>query len=173
MKKILIIFILAEFAIPAFSQEKRIKEKDIPLQITQYFKLNYPDKKEVEYYKKIERDTIYFETEFKLNKQEYNLKFSLNGVLLETEREIELDELESSIKQNILTVLSENFAKTKIEKVQEVDPVGAKCFEVNVKVKKHKNNSQYKSRFYKLMFNITGQLLQIEEVKLESIESVF
>lgn len=173
MKQIIILLLFIAAFIPAFSQEKRINEKDLPVQIIQYLQQTYPSKKEVEYYKKKEKDIIYFEAEFELNKQEYNLKFSLNGVLLETEREIELDELESSIKQNILTVLSENFAKTKIEKVQEVDPVGAKCFEVNVKVKKHKNNSQYKSRFYKLMFNITGQLLQIEEVKLESIESVF
>lgn len=170
MKTFISVFVSVFFFQMASAQEKRIDEKRIPVEVISYLKQSYPNAKEKEYYQKKEKDTLYYEVEFELNRQSYNLKFSLIGTLLETEREVELADLPPAQRQTITATLHENFQKLKIEKIQEVDPLGKKQFEVNVKAKKSK---KYKPGFYKLMFDAQGRLLSIEEEKLYSLESVF
>jgi hypothetical protein len=154
----------------AFSQEKRIDKKLIPEQVKNYLQLNYPSVKGIEYFKKRDKDSLLYEVEFKSNKQEYNLRFSLKGNLVEVEREIEFDEIQPSLQQIIKSTLSENFRKAKIKKTQEVDPVGTKRIEVYIKVEK---SDKFKAGFYTVMFDGSGKLISIEEEKLYSIESVF
>ena len=145
-------------------------KKLIPEQVKNYLQLHYPSAKGIEYFKKREKDSLRYEVEFKLNKQEYNLRFSLKGNLVEVEREIEFDEIQPSLQQIIRSTLSENFRKVKIKKTQEVDPVGTKRIEIHVKVEK---SDKFKAGFYTAMFNESGRLLSIKEEKLNSIESVF
>ena len=153
--------------------EKKIKEKNIPTNVTKYLKENYLAVKSFEYYQKKERDTTYYEVEFDLNKQQYNLKFSQVGNLLEIEREIEFDELPNTLKEKMQSTLKEKFKKSKIKKVQEVNPDNKKQYEINVKAKSKPNDKQFKNGFYNLFFDSAGNLLSIEEEKLESIGSVF
>lgn len=140
------------------------------LKRSSYLALKYPLSKGINYFEKKEGDSLFYEAEFKFNKQEYNLRFSPQGDLLETEREIELDEILLSTKQNIEAALKENFKKSKIKQIQEVNPAGVKQYEVNIRVK---NGNKFKGGFYKVMFDSLGKMLSIEEVKLNSIESVF
>ncbi len=135
-----------------------------------FLQLNYPSARGVEYFKTKDKDSSLYEVEFKLNKQEYNLRFSLKGNLVEVEREIEFDEIQASLQQIIRSTLSENFRKVKIKKTQEVDPVGTKRIEIHIKVEK---TDKFKAGFYTVMFDGSGKLLSIEEEKLYSIESVF
>ena len=169
MKNVLTLFFLLSL-LNVFSQEKRIDKKLIPEQIKTYLQLNYPSAKGIEYFKKKDKDSSLYEVEFKLNKQEYNLRFSLEGNLVEVEREIEFDEIQPSLQQIIKSTLSENFRKVKIKKTQEVDPVGTKRIEIYIKVEK---SDKFKAGFYTVMFDGSGKLLSIEEERLYSIESVF
>ena len=169
MKNVLTLFFLVSL-LNVFSQEKRIDKKLIPEPIKTYLQLNYPSARGVEYFKTKDKDSSLYEVEFKLNKQEYNLRFSLKGNLVEVEREIEFDEIQPSLQQIIRSTLSENFRKVKIKKTQEVDPVGTKRIEIHIKVEK---TDKFKAGFYTVMFDGSGKLLSIEEEKLYSIESVF
>ena len=170
MKNVIGLLFFFLFLVNASAQEKRIDKKLIPEKIKTYLQLNYSLAKGIEYFKKKDGDALLYEVEFKLNSQEYNLRFSAEGTLVETEREIELDEIQPSLQQSIKSALGENFTKIKIRKIQEVDPLGAKQFEVYIKVKK---SAKFKAGFYKVMFDSSGKLLSIEEEKLSSIESVF
>lgn len=169
MKNILTLFFFLSL-INVFSQEKRIDKKSIPEQVKNYLQLNYPSAREIEYFKKKDKDSSLYEVEFKSNKQEYNLRFSLAGDLVEVEREIEFDEIQPSLQQIIKSTLNENFRRLKIKKTQEVDPVGTRRIEIYIKVKK---SDKFKAGFYTVMFDGSGKLLSIEEEKLHSIESVF
>ena len=155
------------------AQEKKINDKNVPIQVTKYLKDNYSAVMKFEYYQKKEQDTVYYEVEFDLRKLQYNLKFSHIGNILEIEREIEFDDLSKTLKEKIQSILREKFKKSKIKKVQEVNPDNKKQYEVNVKAKSKPNDKQLKNGFYNLMFDKEGNLLNIEEEKLESIESVF
>ncbi len=170
MKKILTLLFFSYLAIHAFAQERRVNSKLIPEKIKNYLQLNYPSVKGIEYFKKKDKDSLLYEVEFVLNKQEYNVRFSLEGSLVEIEREIEFDEIRTSLQQIMKSALNENFAKVRIRKTQEVDPGAKKHFEVYVKAKK---SNKFKAGFYRVMFDGSGKLLSIEEEKLSSIESVF
>lgn len=170
MKKVLMMSLSVLSLFQAMAQEKRIDKDKVPEVIISHLSKNYPSAKDIDYFKKKESDSIFYEAEFKLNRQEYNLRFSLQGVLRETEREIEWNDLPTLVKENIFAVLNENFRKAKVKSVQEVNPVGVKQYEANVKVKK---GGKFAGGFYKVMFDATGKMLSIEEVKLNSIESVF
>jgi len=158
------------FLISAFAQEKRIDKTLIPEQIKTYLQLHYSSAKEIDYFKKKDKDSVFYEVEVDLNKQEYNLRFSLLGNLLETERVIAFNELQPSLQQKLKSALNETFRQLKITKTQEVNQVGTHQYEVYVKVRK---SNKFKGRFYKVMFDGSGKLLSIEEDKLFSIESVF
>jgi hypothetical protein len=170
MRNLLVVLFFTSFLISSIAQEKRIDKNIIPDQVKSYQQSNYPLAKHIEYYKKKERDSVFYEMEFEMNKQEYNLRFSLQGNLLETEREIELDEMPAPVKESITSILNENFRKARIRKIQEVNPVGRKQFELYIKAKK---SHKFKSGFYKVMFDGSGNLRSIEKDKLNSIESVF
>ncbi len=156
MKNVLTLFFFFSL-LNVFSQEKRIDKKLIPEHVKNYLQLNYPSVKGIEYFKKRDKDSLLYEVEFKLNKQEYNLRFSLKGNLVEVEREIEFDEIQPSLQQIIKSTLSENFRK-------------AKRIEIYIKVEK---SDKFKAGFYTVMFDGSGKLLSIEEERLYSIESVF
>jgi hypothetical protein len=156
--------------INASAQEKKLEEKKIPVNMITYLKQNYPTAKAKEYYQKKENDTLYYEVEFEVNRQEYNLKFSLSGALLETELEVEFEDITPVTKENIVAVLHEKFKKYRIKKTQELKQGGLNQFELNVKVQK---SVAYKSGFYDLLFDSKGNLVRIEETKLNSIESIF
>ncbi len=170
MKKILTLLFFSSLAIHAFAQEKRVNSRLIPEKIKNYLQLNFPSVKGIEYFKKKDRDSLFYEVEFVQSKQEYNIRFSLEGSLVEIEREIEFDEIRASLQQIIKSALNENFAKVRIRKTQEVDPGAKKHFEVYVKTKK---SNKFKAGFYRVMFDDSGKLLSIEEEKLSSIETVF
>jgi hypothetical protein len=170
MKKVLTLLLFSFFLLHAFAQEKRIDKKLIPEQVKTYLQRTYPSAREIHFFKKNDKDSLRYEVEFELNKHDYNLRFSPGWDLLETEREIELEEIPPSLQQRITSTLHENFKTFKIKKIQEVDPVGINQYEVYVKVKK---GNQFKGGFYNVMFDGTGKLLSIEKDLLYSIESVF
>jgi hypothetical protein len=170
MKKLLMLVFFYSCLMCVFAQEKRVNKNVIPEEIKNYLRLNYSEAKEIHYFKKKDKDSLIYEVEFELNREEYNLRFSLQGNLRETEREIELTEIQSSLQQSIKSALDNNFRKFKIRKIQEVNPADNKQYEVYVKVKKDR---KFKGGFYKVMFDQSGKLLSIQEEKLYSIESVF
>ena len=166
---LVLLFLCASFTI-GLSQERRIDHRKIPGAVTNYLRKNYTWAKDLEYYQKKENDTLYYEAEFTLARQAYNLRFSLDGTLIETEREIEFDELAAAMQENIVAVLHDNFRNARIKKLQAVNPLNKKQFEVYVKARK---GGKYAAGFYRVMFDATGQLLWIAEEELHSIESAF
>lgn len=170
IKRFLLIFVFGFQLTNAAAQERGLNKNKIPASIANYLKQNYPTAKGKDYYQKSEHDTLYYEVEFKLKSQVYNLKFSSDGILTETEREIEMEDLAAELKQLISGVLHDNFQKMKIKKILEVNPLGKKQYELYIKVTQSK---KYKPGFYNVMFDSKGGLVSIKEEELHSIESVF
>ncbi|WP_083921275.1 PepSY-like domain-containing protein [Cytophaga aurantiaca] len=169
---ILFMFVVCTF-FNAVAQERKLKSGEVPSQISSYLMQQYPAAEDIEYYHKKEKDSTFYEVEFELSNADYNLKFSVEGELLETEKEIDFDELSPILKEKILIVMKDNFRKSKIEKVQEVDPIGIKRYEVTAKVKHKGKKNNFENGVYTLLFDQDGRLLKMEQEVLNSIDSVF
>lgn len=168
----IILFLFLTIHSVVSAQDRSVNEKDVPVQVKDYLSTTYPESGKKEYYKISKNDTAVYEVEFVANKVRYNLKFTQQGELLETEKEIELEDLDPAVRLKITLIMEKTFSKSKIHKVQEVDPTGLRRYEVTAKIKSKKDDA-FTSGVYAVLFDESGQLLKIEKEELNSIESVF
>lgn len=78
---------------------QRLQDKDVPANIKTAFQKLYPTTKEVKW----DNEEGNFEASFELSEVEYSVLFDVQGKLIETEVEIELNQLPSGVLDYIKT----------------------------------------------------------------------
>jgi hypothetical protein len=96
MKKLALMTVAVMITSLTFAQ--KLKEKDVPTPVKTAFQKNFPQAK----VEKWEKEGVNFEAEFELNKTEQSVVFDEKGNLLETEIEIELNQLPKGVLEYVI-----------------------------------------------------------------------
>lgn len=174
-----ILFLVCFFTgLSVFSQEKiereyRVKISEVPKKSLEIVK-KWNFKKKVKWYKEESQDGKTFEAKVCYKKHKYSLEFTEKGALLDVEKTVKFKKLPIEIRQRITNVLTKEFQKYRIKKVQvqflgEENVVYKSVFQLKnnqLNVTKNyeiivngKKNTTYKR--YEVLINTDGKLLKI------------
>ena len=124
MKKFALMTVAAMITSLTFAQ--KLKEKDVPTPVKTAFQKNFPQAK----VEKWEQEGVNFEAEFELNKTEQSVVFDEQGNLLETEIEIELNQL----PKGVLEYVNANYKGQNVKESAKItDAIGTVIYEVEIK----------------------------------------
>ncbi|MCA0428238.1 MAG: PepSY-like domain-containing protein [Bacteroidetes bacterium] len=124
MKKLALMTVAAMITSLTFAQ--KLQEKDVPASVKTAFQKNFPQAK----VKKWEKEESNFEAEFELNKTEQSVLFDAQGNLLETEVEIELNQL----PKGVLEYVKANYKGQKVKGAAKItDTNGTITYEAEIK----------------------------------------
>lgn len=108
-----------------YTKAQKLKESEVPLKVKEAFSKKFPNTK-VETWQK---ENIYYEAEFDINKTETSASFDDSGNLIEIESEIKIADLPETIKQ----FLSKKEPGKKIKEATIItDANGNKTYEAEV-----------------------------------------
>lgn len=124
MKKLALMMVAAMITSLTFAQ--KIQEKDVPASVKVSFQKNYPNIKAVKWDKEGEK----FEASFDLNKVDNSVLFDAQGNLLETEVEIELNQL----PKGVLEYVKANYKGQNVKEAAKItDAKGTVTYEAEIK----------------------------------------
>jgi hypothetical protein len=124
MKKLALMIVAAMITSLSFAQ--KIQEKDVPASVKASFQKNYPNIKEVKWDKEGEK----FEASYDLNKIDNSVLFDAQGNLLETEVEIELNQL----PKGVLEYVKANYKGQNVKEAAKItDAKGIVTYEAEIK----------------------------------------
>ena len=105
---------------------QKLAEKNVPVLVKASFKKQFPDVKKVVW----EKEKANYEAEFELNETEQSAVFNEKGGLIETEVEIEINQLPA----NINTYIQKNYVGQKIKEAAKIiDANGKVSYEAEIK----------------------------------------
>lgn len=126
MKKSMLITAGLIISLAACAQ--KVKESDVPVVVKDAFKKAYKDVKEIKW----EKEGANFEAEFEVGEADQSVIFDATGQVIETEIEIKVDELPSSVKDYV----AKNYKDTKIKEATKItDSKGTVTYEAEIKDK--------------------------------------
>jgi hypothetical protein len=124
MKKYALMMVAAMITSLTFAQ--KLKEKDVPTPVKTAFQKNFPQAK----VEKWEKEGVNFEAEFELNKTEQSVVFDEQGNLLETEIEIELNQLPKGVLEYVIA----NYKGQNVKEAAKItDAKGNVTYEAEIK----------------------------------------
>lgn len=125
MKRIIIIAVATGLAWVTYGQ--KVNEKDVPAAVKNAFTKAFPNVKNAKWSKE---DANEFEAEFRAGKEEKSAVFDSNGTWINTETEIETNELPASVQSSI----KKQYPGYKIREAEILEtPNGVKSYEVEIK----------------------------------------
>ena len=124
MKKVVIMMAAGMISSCAFAQ--KIQDKDVPAAVKATFQKSYPSTKEVKW----EKEGDKYEASFDVNKVDNSVLFNADGNIVETEVEIELNQLPSGILEYVKTHYSGQTVK---EGAKITNTKGVVTYEAEIK----------------------------------------
>ena len=112
--------------ITSFSFAQKIQEKDVPATVKTSFNKTYPTAKEVKW----DKEGANYEASFDANEIDNSVLFDASGNVVETEAEIELNQLPSGVLEYVKT----NYSNQKVKEAAKItDAKGVITYEVELK----------------------------------------
>jgi hypothetical protein len=165
-KYVLILFFILTAIAGLAQSDKDVKLKDVPQQVQDFIRNNYPGAGKIEYYKEIEGDTVLYEAGFSYKTDRYNLLLFPDGRIFETEIVTEFDELPASIQEAISRDLKGRYSNYRIRMVEQINPTTDLKYEIKVRAKKGRHRG-----YFEVYYDSKGNFLEEEEEILRSIPS--
>ncbi|HDP55510.1 MAG TPA: hypothetical protein ENN24_07540 [Bacteroidetes bacterium] len=100
-----------------FEREQKIKESAAPAKAIEFVS-TIQAKSKPKWYKEISNEGISYEAKFKVDKHLFSVKFDTLGHLLDVEKKVKLNDLDSKARTLIETTLLNTFGSYKIDKIQ-------------------------------------------------------
>ena len=100
-----------------YEKESRVKIKDVPAPALEFTKKIKFDKR-IKWYKEESDQGLSYELKSRIGDYKYSIEFDVNGLLLDVEREVQLEKLPTHVQQLLVGRLNDKFEKYKIKKVQ-------------------------------------------------------
>lgn len=126
------------------------KGGEVPQVVLDNFKKAYPEAKKVKW----EVEDGEYEAEFRMNKKEMGVLYDSEGKVLETEAQMELDELPFTVSEYVAA----NHSDFKLDEAFKVEKDGVTSYEVEVENEKEDTEME-------LLFDASGNYLGVEEDK--------
>lgn len=124
MKKLALM--MGAVMITSLTFAQKLQEKEVPAQVKTSFQKHYPNTKEVKWDKEGEK----FEASFDLNKIDNSVLFDAQGNILETEVEIELNQLPKGVLEYVKT----NYKGQNVKEAAKItDAKGTVTYEAEIK----------------------------------------
>lgn len=124
MKKLAIMIAAGLLTSNSFAQ--KMQDKDVPAAVNTTFKKNYPAIKDVKW----EKEGDKYEASFDLNKIDNSVLFDAEGNIIETEVEIEVNQLPTGV----LEYVKAHYAGLKVKEGAKItDTKGAVTYEAEIK----------------------------------------
>ncbi len=156
-----------------YEKEYRIKEKDAPGKAVSFIKKSFTKCK---WYSEESSDGKTFEAKGKLNGYKFSIEFDTTGNIIDVEKTVKFENMDSEIKQNINKSLLKIFTSYKIKKAQiqwiacdntlhELISYGhsKKPYTLNYElVLKAKKDSS--TKFYEILSDKNGNILKVSEI---------
>ncbi len=122
-----IALLLMAFSMSSFAQKQ--SRKDVPENVQSAFIAKFPDAQKVKWEMENESE---WEAEFKWKNKEYSANFTTEGVWVETEYEIKVNEIPSNIK----AIMDKNLTAYKIEEVEIAESASGQSYEMEISMGK-------------------------------------
>ncbi len=148
--------------------EKRVKSEEVPSRVLDYVHSHYPDIGKTRYFKEENKDSLLYIVHVKTKHEKFVLEFFENGELFEIEREEKFENLPKETQQNITKELTSRYTRFKLLKVEFVNPHMKTEYEVTLKAK-----AGHTTQFLEIFFDKSGHILQVVELKLKPIPTLF
>lgn len=127
MKNLAVILLMVMMAMSCGNAQK-IQEKDIPAAVKSALRKQYSDVTKVKWNKEQNE----YEAGFEINETDYSVLIDASGIIIETEAEIGVDALPSTVKDYV----SKNYPGKKIKEAAKItDAEGTVTYEAEVKGK--------------------------------------
>ena len=124
MKKLLVSIVVMLFATISFAQ--KMQDKNVPAIVKSAFQKKYPTAKEVKW----DKEGSSYEASFDLNKSDNSVLMDAQGIVIETEVEIELNQLPKAA----LDYINNHYAGKKAKEGAKItDAKGIVTYEVELK----------------------------------------
>jgi len=120
------IIIAASVLVTTLAHAQKIQEKEVPAEVKSSFTKHFAGAKEAKW----EKEKGNYEAEFDLNKTEQSALFDATGTLLETEVEIELNQLPAGVLDYVKTRYANQSVK---EAAKITDTKGTVTYEAEIK----------------------------------------
>ncbi|MCX8143003.1 MAG: PepSY-like domain-containing protein [Bacteroidia bacterium] len=123
MKRVKLVAAAAMITSLAWAQ--KINEKEVPIAVKNALHQKYPDAKEVKW----EKENQYIEAEFDVKKADVSVLFDDQGNIIETEQEIEINELPKGVVDYVKSHYKQNIK----EAAKITDAKGTVTYEAEIK----------------------------------------
>lgn len=123
MKRVKLVAAAAMISSLAWAQ--KINEKEVPIAVKNALHQKYPDAKEVKW----EKENQYIEAEFDVKKADVSVLFDDQGNIIETEQEIEINELPKGVVDYVKSHYKQNIK----EAAKITDAKGTVTYEAEIK----------------------------------------
>jgi len=123
MKQVKLVAAAAMISSLAWAQ--KINEKEVPIAVKNALYQKYPDAKEVKW----EKENQYIEAEFDVKKTDVSVLFDNQGNIIETEQEIEINELPKGVVDYVKSHYKQNIK----EAAKITDAKGTVTYEAEIK----------------------------------------
>lgn len=170
---LLCVFLSQSFIAQETKNEKEtsLKKSEVPISIQSYID-SLPTSSKVKWFKQTDGESETYEVKFKQQNSIYSLEFDQEGNLLDVEKVVRWNEIDSVHRVAITKVLEQEFDKHKLQKIQ-IQYIGTKesCAQVisnpenagQLDLEIHyeielKGNNQHFWGLYELLFSEDGKL---------------
>jgi len=121
----LVKLVAAAAMITSLAWAQKINEKEVPITVKNALHQKYPDAKEVKW----EKENQYIEAEFDVKKVDVSVLFDDQGNIIETEQEIEINELPKGVVDYVKSHYKQNIK----EAAKITDAKGTVTYEAEIK----------------------------------------
>lgn len=109
-----------------YEREYRIKKSQFPEKALGYIDEQLQDARRIRFYKETDSTKTSYEAKFKKDRLKYSVEFSEDGILEDIELLIRPVDIPDDVFSKMKGYLEKNFAKYRVQKIQQQYPVGVK-----------------------------------------------
>lgn len=164
--------------------EKRIKKKEVPSEVMNWFKDAYENTKRVKWFYQTDGDKKVYEAKLLHQGKKHSVEILPNGEAVNIEILIDFDSIDPEVKELIENYLTSNYSKFKIKKTQrqyigssddledfidedELDDDLVINYEIEFYGKNDKENELWEG-----LFSAEGKLIERRKIKLKATDNL-
>ncbi len=162
-----------------YERERRLKSSDVPRKALNFIGVDL-EIKQLKWYREESLEGISIEAKFKIDNKKYSVEFDTLGQLEDVEIEVNKVELPESTLKQINSILSDNYKRFKVLKIQEQLKGDIEKLDFIFSLDKKVYCSGYEFvikgfssdglSLYECFFDINGELISSKKIVLNSTE---